>query len=1141
MNKTTPRVVLCAALLSLGAAGVSAADAKSDKPRIATKENAEANRRAQEEAEKARKERESRVPEVVKEAERKKETKEEQGPKLSVEEFRRKTEFQVQKKRDDQLATLDKIIGLGPSNEELPALLFQKAELSWESSQYYWFQGMGKDDDIFKARESGDAGKEKQLKKEKEELLAKSKKWADDSDKIYEEIIKKHKKFERMDQVLYALAQSRWDAGKQKEALDVYRQLIQEHPKSPYVADAYLAFGEYHFNNKKIDNALAAYQKAASNEESKVFGYAVYKQGWCYYNLTEWEKAGEKFKEVILYSQLNDQLLGDKKIVLTRESRKDYVTVYSHYGSPEKAIEEFKALADGDDYKAMVERLAGLYYSEGQDREAAVVYRLLINNDKENTRNPFFQGRIVSSASRQGNKRVVVKHARILVEEFQRVRDLVGKMDAKDPKRTRAEQDLRDAEDLADNTLRSLATTWHNEARKTRDDETFELAYELYGDYLDLFPEKKPAYDMRFFYAELNYKLERFEKAAEEYTKVLSQDPKGKWAEPSAEEAVRAYDELVQDYDKKQKKEAQSTDFDPNKPLPIPDVKKKYVAACANYLKHFPEGKIAVEVNYKIARVMYEHNIWDKALELFGKIVEKSPDHPRAEQAASLIMDIHNIREDWDGLYAAARGFQKNKVLMQKEEFAKATNEVLESSSFKVISKLQRQGKYEDAAKAYLSFADEFRKSQLADKALANAAANFALAGQPQKAIRVREMLIQNFPESPLVPDSLYAVAESHETVADLDKAAEALERFYKKYPQDPRAKDALFNAGIYREGYGGSNNLKLAVADREQYLKDFPKAKDGAAVAYSIGRLYEQAKQYKKAQEAYEAYAAKYFKEDQEKAWEARFRAADLNKFMGGQKKADEAIEKLAAEYRKKNRKLPEGSSVAARVAFMDAEVRYAEFRKIKIENPDLKNMKKFQKSIAEKAKGRDQLRKVYTDIVKLKDPEYAIAALYRIGDLNLHYMNSISSVPAPKELSPDQKEIFKEKLQERALPIEDEAVGAFRICVQKSQELNVFNQWTGRCLDVLEEKRPEEFPKVSGERVAAPAVIAPSIPNYLVLDLPKDGGDLVAVDMPEKPLPPRLTPAPPQKPQGEQQEAAAPQSGEGAGSDGAAAGGAP
>ena len=63
------------------------------------------------------------------------------------------------------------------------------------------------------------------------------------------------------------------------------------------------------------------------------------------------------------------------------------------------------------------------------------------------------------------------------------------------------------------------------QAKKTLDNSTFEYAYELYGDYLGLFPTRKEAYEIRFFYAELLYRLERFEQAGEQYLKVETEEP----------------------------------------------------------------------------------------------------------------------------------------------------------------------------------------------------------------------------------------------------------------------------------------------------------------------------------------------------------------------------------------------------------------------------------------------------------------------------------------------------------------------------------------------------------------------------------------------------------------------------------------
>ena len=65
---------------------------------------------------------------------------------------------------------------------------------------------------------------------------------------------------------------------------------------------------------------------------------------------------------------------------------------------------------------------------------------------------------------------------------------------------------------------------------------------------------------MRFFYAELLSKLENYEVAAEQYTQVVlarpdpaakEEDKKAKFLLQAAEEAVRAYDQVVSDLDKR--------------------------------------------------------------------------------------------------------------------------------------------------------------------------------------------------------------------------------------------------------------------------------------------------------------------------------------------------------------------------------------------------------------------------------------------------------------------------------------------------------------------------------------------------------------------------------------------------------------
>lgn len=1065
---------------------------------------------AEEEARKAREERESRVPSVVKEAEREK-VEVEDKPQLRYEDFRRQIEVKMSEKRGEMLDYLDQILDQTEDPKERPSLLFQKAELLLEQSQFHFFQGMGVDDQIADALSSGSDAQVMELQAKKEKELKESKDWLREAVLLMQEIERKHPDFERMPDVLFALGRAFWENNRHKKALEAYRKLIRNHPKNQYTADAWLAFGEYYFQvgpekERNLDKALDAYINASKFQDSPIFGYAVYKQGWCYYNKARYEKSVEKFKEVILYSDINADLLGERRIALAREARKDYVLAYAQYGNARGAPGEFKQVAEGKEFFTMLERLGDIFYGDGKDRDAIIIYQMLMQMEPESSRNPLFQGKVVKLASRIGEKRQVVGQVRKLVDEFERVRTKFQTMKEGDASYEAFKEDLEEAEDLSDNTLRFLATTWHNEAKKTRQDSTYEYAYELYGDYLELFPDKKEAYEIRFFFAELLYKLEKFELAGEQYLKVFSIDPKGKWASAAAEEAVRAFDEVVKDYNREQKAKggaAPPTGADALKERPIPEVMKKYIAACNNYVEHYPKGTIAVEARYKIARTLYDYNYFKDSTPRFMEIVDKHADHPRGEQSANLVLDSYNILEDWQNLHDAARAFANNRSLMKNAEFREQVMSVLEEASFKLVSDFEKKEQWEEAGKRYLAFADEFRKSKLADKALANAAAMYTRAGDLERAIKVRKRLVKLFPDSSLAPDQLYNIATAYEQIVSYKQAAEWLERFVEKSPDDPRAKDGLFNASIYRQGVG---QTKKAIEDRELYLKKYPKAKDTEDIAFSIATAWEEAGDERRAIDAYLMFAGQWMRRSPERALEAYYKAVRMmegsRRFRKEYDKHLPALDKAARRFKKNP--VQQVADPLAYLAFLDADRVFEDFKKLSIAKPD--KPAEFKKSLKAKTEGKEKVYAAYTNVVKLKSPEWAVASLYRIGQAHEHLARAIQAVPPPKLFNETQAQMFQDQLTQQTLPIEDQAAQAMMLCLDKSAELGVFNEWTRRCLSYLEDKRPDQFPKNNLEQFPPLDLeTRPTDPGHgFVFELPPKGERIRSEPGTEPPPPP-------------------------------------
>lgn len=847
---------------------------------------------------------------------------------MQYDQFRLGVELQVASKRREQIESLKKIISLSADAREAPSLHFRLGELYWEEAKFFFIEANRKDDDLIVAMNRNDAAGQQRAKAEKAELTQRSKAFGKLAVEQYTKIVQEYPKFERTDEVLFFLGQYLMENGEDRKALVAYKRLIEKFPKSKYVPDAHLAFGEFYFNNSKgkreeLEKALASYKKAAEYPENQVYAFALYKQGWCYFNLADYANAKDKFKTVVLYGELAGAQAVEKdggksgKGTLVREARGDFVRSYAREGDARGARDEFSKVATTpDDRFTMLKQLANLYYDDGKDREAALTFNTLIKERPLSPEAPGFQSKIVDCVLRMGNKDRTVGQVRRLVKIMHDVERSGAIKSDKD------KQALADAREFSERTLSNLAVTWHNEGKKTRDEETYKYADMIYGDYLTLFPESPKAYDLRFFWAELlNDNLMKFEKAAENYTLVVLQDAKkleakdaagkpapqkaGKWLNNAAYNAVLAYDEVVKKLEESGQLKTE-TGSDIQKKVAIPAPKQALLDACARYVRYLPKGEKRVEIEFKAANIYYRYNHFDEAVLRFSEIALNYPEYKfengerAAEIAANLILDSYNLLQDYAKVNEWARRFYNNDKLASgpfRDQLAK----LIEQSSFKLVNQLEAKGEFAKAAEAYLTFVKEFPTSEIADKALYNASVDFFKAKMVDRSIETRQRIIQSYPRSSFIPACIYANAEALEAIGDFSEAAEAYELYVRGYERsldkggsskarvsrararasanrkrasaapaaadkkDPvqvweeaKAQVALFNAATYRDGLG---QHKAALKNRERYLELWPKSKDAEQVFLSIADLHEKSGAYGRAMKHLEEYEREYLR----------------------------------------------------------------------------------------------------------------------------------------------------------------------------------------------------------------------------------------------------------------------------------------
>ena len=205
-----------------------------------------------------------------------------------------------------------------------------------------------------------------------------------------------------------------------------------------------------------------------------------------------------------------------------------------------------------------------------------------------------------------------------------------GRRDEDAPRRISTEE----CRNAFHDTSKELALIWHKEAQRTKNQDTYELDKYVYKVFLDHFPKDKDAYEMGFYYGELLWTLENWKDAAEQYTKVVEMKPDGKYVKEAAYAAVLAWKNAlnVDDHEQKELVEKDREKFEKKndkkkmEPLTIPEYQKKMIGAFDTYIKYVPDAPELVTIKYRKARIFYEYNHFDEAVEAVRGHRQQAPE-----------------------------------------------------------------------------------------------------------------------------------------------------------------------------------------------------------------------------------------------------------------------------------------------------------------------------------------------------------------------------------------------------------------------------------------------------------------------------------------------------------------------------------
>lgn len=993
-----------------------------------------------------------------------------------------------------------------PTYQNKADAYFRLAETHWEEAKYLYFVAREKYDADYRCFE------EKRCAQEPEEPTEDYSVAID----YYRKVLLADPNYRRLDQVTYYLGRAAIEGGKAKKDRQLEREgekhlqdVIQKFPTSSHVPESHLTLAEYYFDKDSLYYAKTNYERIIQNfPKHRMFNYALYKLGWVYFNLAEFEKTIDTFQQVI--ASMKDAG-GDGVIEFRSQALKDLIQAYAEIDNGWRMAREYfmKEIGEVETYKNL-DTMAGLLVTKDRDDEAIELYKHLIGHDRVAARAVEYYDALLEVRRKIGDMGEIEA-------EINEIADFFEPNGTWFTANKGNEQATSAAHDLVATNLSFMANHHHRDAqalveKRRKADDQFAAAAKYYKTFLDRYPEHPDSYKLNFYYAEILFgQLGDYMAAAEQYEKVLEKDRRGEFVEDAALGVVYAMESeldkqgvrkkaegdvvrevsLDQDVKREQDDTIEQTELHP--------LERRMIAAADRYVevlrdamkdeefvKKYPDrGQKIPNMMYIAAEMFYSHGQFREAVSRLQVIFDLFPQDKMAHYAVNLIIDAYRRLKRWEQIEYWAR------ELIAKKNFAVKTLAELEKiiaiAKTEHATDLTRQRRFDEAITVQQDIVTEFgrKNREVASKALFNVGAIHEIARRFPDAVAAYEDVIKRYKDMEVAVEAQAAIGILYESQTEFRKAAEAfvgMQQFRARMKNNPkaetRAADAYRDAGVL---YEALEEYDQAHEVFKNYTKLYGKRPDAPRVAFQAAYVLEL----KDTPESFEAAAREYEKLSRgpfaRKDAEYKLRATSAAALA--YKKADKDKHRRKVEgllrgavsqwgrFQKAAEKAgrdtpdvdPSTKYYAASAQLELAEYRYDDYTKLRIDavnNRGQFDMGVLGRTLTAKAEALIAAKNAFEEVLAYKDKGMAAAAAFRMGQVLYEFAQDLFNAPIPPGLTEEEGEEYQFALQDQAAPIEEQALAAFTAALRQAVRDNVYNKWSRQSAIYAAKVNKDEFP---------------------------------------------------------------------------------
>ncbi len=812
-----------------------------------------------------------------------------------------------------------------------------------------------------------------------------------------------------------------------------YRKLLQQMNNSSIIPYVHLAQAEHLFAAGKYGSAQKHYRKAMMPRKHSAYPFASYKLGWNYFYLRNKERkylprAIKTFKKSITMTRNSKH---PALLALHKDAVSDLAHIWSELKDINAAKKFFIALNKKQAWYFTLQRTAELYSAQNQKTAAIAVYKRLLKATAHLPEAPDHLQRLLALLFTSGEHQQLVSYIQKIPEYFVQKNStwyLRHKEHAKTSQRLSA---LSESVWKYSRHLYELGTNpRYRDARKH--------ARSTIQVYLQTFPERENYLQARFLLAEILYEFNYLERSAQHYLVISN---RGERDEPltkvAALNAIKSMRKLL----------AAGDDFTKSESAHL---KLKYKKTIDNYLHLFPEAIESRNFLLTAARMELKLKNVDRAKKRLQTLLVTFPEGEEAEQAVRIALKLMAKSKDWHAVIAWVDG-NRNLHPHMTDNATKLLNDAYHRANYFLAQQLQKAGRYRAAAAQFLHYQKLFQEGKHADEALFLAGENYYRAGENDAAIDSHNLLVDNYPQSEFSREALLSLAHTHEQAGLFAVAARYYYTFGTRFTNSKHNYRALTKAMRY---YFYQDLLHEAMQTADYIRKKFT-ANLPQDFYTTLAAIHVKAGHHDKAWHIYR------YLLDNPRLTAVNF---DLEFFStlydnGHEDRLRHAIEKLHVHAR-------DGTfrGIIAALRFKLVLKPLHEFLVMAIDDS-------LHVDVIVKEKQRKLLQLVaeFEKIIKIGDPVWQTASLYKLGEMHENFATMIFNAPKLVGASQQEVDAYRSRMEKAAFPLRNEAYKYYHAAWRKAQQENVFSHWMLKSYAKITSMYPDKYPPLT-EKINTP-----------------------------------------------------------------------